>query len=216
MLVRAGEQPLISRSVRASVVWMNEHPLVKGKLYNIKIGTQTVPAKVTNIHYRVNVNTLEHTQVEELELNAIADVVVEFDAPVVFDRYQDSRYTGSFIFIDRLSNVTVGAGMVEAAVEWTAHSNAVTAEDRAARLGQKPAAIGVSAQLIEKAQALESLLIQQGVVAIAKASLTAEQLVLLRETGVVVITTSVEGIDTEITAETVEEAVEKIVELVRL
>ena len=62
---------------------MNEHPLVKGKLYNIKIGTQTVPAKVTNINYRVNVNTLEHTQVEELELNAIADVVVEFDAPVV-------------------------------------------------------------------------------------------------------------------------------------
>lgn len=171
---------------------------------------------MTNIHYRVNVNTLEHIQVEELELNAIADVVVEFDAPVVFDQYQDSRYTGSFIFIDRLSNVTVGAGMVEAAVEWTAHSNAVTAEDRAARLGQKPAAIGVSAQLIEKAQVLESLLIQQGVVAIAKASLTAEQLVLLRETGVVTITTSVDGTDTEITAETVEEAVEKIVELVRL
>ena len=60
------------------------------------------------------------------------------------------------------------------------------------------------------------MLIQQGVVAIAKPSLTAEQLVLLRETGVVIITTSVEGIDTEITAETVEEAVEKIVELVRL
>ncbi|MEX7478457.1 sulfate adenylyltransferase subunit CysN, partial [Acinetobacter baumannii] len=126
------------------------------------------------------------------------------------------RYTGSFIFIDRLSNVTVGAGMVEAAVEWTAHSNPVTAEDRAARLGQKPAVIGVSAQLIEKAQALESLLIQQGVVAIAKTSLTAEQLVLLRETGVVIITTSVDGIDTEVTAETIEEAVEKIVELVRL
>ncbi len=50
---------------------MNEHlTYKKGKLYNIKIGTQTVPAKVTNINYRVNVNTLEHTQVEELELNA--------------------------------------------------------------------------------------------------------------------------------------------------
>ncbi|MBL2055198.1 sulfate adenylyltransferase subunit CysN, partial [Klebsiella pneumoniae] len=67
-----------------------------------------------------------------------------------------------------------------------------------------------------KAQALESLLIQQGVVAIAKTSLAAEQLVLLRETGVVIITTSVDGIDTEVTAETIEEAVEKIVELVRL
>ena len=106
--------------------------------------------------------------------------------------------------------------MVEAAVEWTAHSNPVTAEDRAARLGQKPAVIGVSAQLIEQAQTLESLLIQQGVVAIAKANLTAEQINLLRETGVVVITTTVEGTDTELTAETVEEAADKVVELVRL
>ncbi|MFX8676631.1 sulfate adenylyltransferase subunit CysN, partial [Acinetobacter baumannii] len=87
---------------------------------------------------------------------------------------------------------------------------------RAARLGQKPAVIGISAQLIEKSQVLESLLIQQGVVAIAKANLTAEQITLLRETGVVVITTAVDGTDTEVTAETVEEAVEKVVELVRL
>lgn len=216
VLVHAGEQPLISRSVRASVVWMNEHPLVKGKLYNVKIGTQTVPAKVTAINFRVNVNTLEHTQVEELELNAIADIVVEFDAPVVFDRYQDSRYTGSFIFIDRLSNVTVGAGMVEAAVEWTAHSHPVTAEDRAARLGQKPAAIRVSVQLVEQAQALESLLIQNGVVALVKTGLNVEQINLLRETGVVVITTTAEGTDTEITADSIEEAAEKIIATVRL
>ena len=81
-------------------------------------------------------NTLEQTQVEQLELNAIANVTVEFDAPVVFDRYRDSRYTGAFIFIDRLSNVTVGAGMVESAVEWNANAKPVTAEDRAARLGQ--------------------------------------------------------------------------------
>jgi len=216
ILVRAGEQPLISRSVRASGVWRTEHPLVKGKLYNVKIGTQTVPAKVTEIHYRVNVNTLEHTQVEELELNAIADVTVEFDAPVVFDRYQDSRYTGSFIFIDRLSNVTVGAGMVEAAVEWTASNNPVTAEDRAARLGQKPAVIGVSAKILEKAQALESLLIQQGVVAISKSDLTADQINLLRETGIVVITTVTEASDADVTAETVEEVVDQVVELVRL
>lgn len=171
---------------------------------------------MTEINYRVNVNTLEHTQVEELELNAIADVTVEFDAPVVFDRYQDSRYTGSFIFIDRLSNVTVGAGMVEAAVEWTAHSNPVTAEDRAARLGQKPAVIGVSANILEQSQVLESLLIQQGVVAIAKAGLTLEQIGLLRETGVVVITTQVEATDTNVNATTVEDVVDQVVELVRL
>lgn len=216
VLVKAGEEPSLSRSVRATVVWMNDQPLVKGKLYNVKIGTQTVPAKVTAINYRVNVNTLEHTQVEQLELNAIADLTVEFDAPVVFDRYQDSRYTGSFIFIDRLSNVTVGAGMVEAAVEWTAHANPVSAEDRAARLGQKPAAVTVTAKALEQAQVLESLLIQQGVVAIAKAGLSAEQVALLRETGVVVITDLADATDVSFTAEQAEELAEQIVKLVRL
>ena len=217
VLVRADQAaPEISRSVNATVVWMADQPLVIGKLYNLKVGTQTVPAKVTTINYRTNVNTLEKVQVDSLELNAIANVTVEFDAPVVFDRYQDSRYTGSFIFIDRLNNVTIGAGMVEESVEWSAHSNPVTAEDRAARLGQKPAAVTVSAKALENAQALENLLIQQGVVAIAKAGLTADQVALVRETGVVVVTDLVDGTDVAFTQDAVEELADKIVELVRL
>ncbi len=217
MLVRADQGvPAISRSVKATVVWMADQPLVLGKLYNIKIGTQTVPAKVTGINFRTNVNTLEQMQVEQLDLNAIANVTVEFDAPVVFDRYQDSRYTGSFIFIDRLNNVTIGAGMVEESVEWSAHSNPVTAEDRAARLGQKPASITVSAKALENAQALENLLLQQGIVAIAKADLDAAQVALLRETGIAVITIVAEGTDVSFAQESVEEVAEKIVELVRL
>ena len=217
MLVRADQAaPEISRSVNATVVWMADQPLVIGKLYNLKVGTQTVPAKVTAINYRTNVNTLEKVQVDSLELNAIANVTVEFDAPVVFDRYQDSRYTGSFIFIDRLNNVTIGAGMVEESVEWSAHSNPVTAEDRAARLGQKPAAVTVSVKALENAQVLENLLIQQGVVAIAKAGLTADQVALVRETGVVVVTDLVDGTDVAFTQDAVEELADKIVELVRL
>ena len=217
MLVRADQGvPTISRAVKATVVWMADQPLVLGKLYNIKIGTQTVPAKVTAIHYRTNVNTLEQMQVESLELNAIANVTVEFDAPVVFDRYQDSRYTGSFIFIDRLNNVTIGAGMVEESVEWSAHSNPVTAEDRAARLGQKPASISVSAKALQQAQALESLLLQQGIVAIAKADLDAAQLALLRETGIAVITAVTEGTDASFVEDSIEELAERIVQLVRL
>ena len=217
VLVRADQAaPEISRSVNATVVWMADQTLVIGKLYNLKVGTQTVPAKVTAINYRTNVNTLEKVQVDSLELNAIAHVTVEFDAPVVFDRYQDSRYTGSFIFIDRLNNVTIGAGMVEESVEWSAHSNPVTAEDRAARLGQKPAAVTVSAKALENAQALETLLIQQGVVAIAKAGLTADQVALVRETGVVVVTDLVDGTDVAFTQDAVEELADKIVELVRL
>ena len=217
MLVRADQGvPAISRSVKATVVWMADQPLVIGKLYNLKVGTQTVPAKVTAINFRTNVNTLEQMQVDHLDLNAIANVTVEFDAPVVFDRYQDSRYTGSFIFIDRLNNVTIGAGMVEESVEWSAHSNPVTAEDRAARLGQKPASITVSNKALENAQALESLLLQQGIVAIAKADLDAAQVALLRETGIAVITSVAEGTDIAFTQDAVEELAEKIVELVRL
>lgn len=217
VLVRADQAaPEISRSVNATVVWMADQPLVIGKLYNLKVGTQTVPAKVTAINYRTNVNTLEKVQVDSLELNAIANVTVEFDAPVVFDRYQDSRYTGSFIFIDRLNNVTIGAGMVEESVEWSAHSNPVTAEDRAARLGQKPAAVTVSVKALENAQVLENLLIQQGVVAIAKVGLTADQVALVRETGVVVVTDLVDGTDVAFTQDAVEELADKIVELVRL
>ncbi|HRM51741.1 MAG TPA: sulfate adenylyltransferase subunit CysN [Acinetobacter johnsonii] len=217
VLVRADQAaPEISRSVNATVVWMADQPLVIGKLYNLKVGTQTVPAKVTAINYRTNVNTLEKVQVDSLELNAIAHVTVEFDAPVVFDRYQDSRYTGSFIFIDRLNNVTIGAGMVEESVEWSAHSNPVTAEDRAARLGQKPAAVTVSVKALENAQVLENLLIQQGVVVIAKAGLTADQVALVRETGVVVVTDLVDGTDVAFTQDAVEELADKIVELVRL
>lgn len=217
MLVRADQGvPAISRSVKATVVWMADQPLVIGKLYNLKVGTQTVPAKVTAINFRTNVNTLEQMQVDHLDLNAIANVTVEFDAPVVFDRYQDSRYTGSFIFIDRLNNVTIGAGMVEESVEWSAHSNPVTAEDRAARLGQKPASITVSNKALENAQALESLLLQQGIVAIAKADLDVAQVALLRETGIAVITSVAEGTDVAFTQDAVEELAEKIVELVRL
>ena len=217
VLVRADQaEPFISRSVNATVVWMADQPLVIGKLYNLKVGTQTVPAKVTAINYRTNVNTLEKAQVESLELNSIANVTVEFDAPVVFDRYKDSRYTGSFIFIDRLNNVTIGAGMVEESVEWTVHTNPVTAEARAARLGQKPASITVSEAALENAQVLENLLLQQGVVAIAKAGLDAAQVALLRETGIAVITTVAEGTDVTFTVDAVEELAEKIIELVRL
>ena len=106
--------------------------------------------------------------------------------------------------------VTIGAGMVEACVEWTAHSTPVTAEDRAARLGQKPAAVCVPSQALEQAQALESLLIQQGIVAIAKAGLDAAQAALLRETGIVVISDVNSGADAELTATTTEELQKKL------
>ncbi len=215
VIVHADDQPFVSRSVRATVVWMSEHPLVANKLYNVKVGNQNVPAKVTAINYRVDVNTLEQLQVAQLELNGIADVSIEFDAPVVFDRYQDSRYTGAFIFIDRLSNVTIGAGMIEASIEWHGQNKAVTAEDRAARLGQKPAVLGVSAALLAQAKNIESLLLQQGIVALAKAALSDAELNVLRETGLVILTTTAHA-DVSLNADTLDSLVEQVVEMVRL
>ena len=92
----------------------------------------------------------------------------------------------------------------------------MTAEARAARLGQKPAAVTVSEAALANAQAIENLLLQQGIVAIAKSGLDAAQVALLRETGVVVITTVAEGTDVSYADQSAEALAEKIVELVRL
>ncbi|MFT4021602.1 MAG: sulfate adenylyltransferase subunit CysN [Acinetobacter sp.] len=216
MIVHPNALPQVSQAVRTTVVWMTEQPLVVGKLYNVKVGTQSVPAKVSQINYRVDVNTLEHVQVDQLELNGIANVIVEFDRPVVFDNYPNSRFTGSFIFIDRLSNVTVGAAMIEDIAQVANAAQVVTAEERAARLGQKPALIAVSQAVIADAQSLERQLLQQGIVAIASAQLTVEQAQLLRQTGVVVVVSALDSVDTQITTDSVETAVEEIAKLVKL
>ena len=208
--------PSVSRAVRSTVVWMSDHPLVVGKLYNVKVGVQSVPAKVTRINHRIDVNTLEHGQVDQLELNGIADITVEFDRPIVFDHYQDSRHTGAFIFIDRLSNVTIGAAMIEDLAQVSDSAQPVTAEDRAARLGQKPAVLAVTAELFAQSQQLERASLSDGIVVIAQANLNADSINLLRETGITVLIDQAELADTEITAKTVDEAVAQIKAIVQL
>lgn len=216
MITHADALPQISQAVRATVVWMTEQPLVKGKLYNIKVGTQNVPAVVSAINYRIDVNSLARNTAEQVELNGIADVVIEFNAPIVFDHYLDSRHTGSFIFIDRLSNVTIGAGMIEECVQQSNQQHAVTSEERAARLGQKPAVLGLPQQLIQHGEALERLLLQTGVVALVKSNLTDTEIALLRSTGIAVLVGEQAQADSRVTATGIEQAVEQIVEFVRL
>jgi sulfate adenylyltransferase subunit 1 len=195
---------------------MNDQPLVVGKLYDFKVGTQLVPGKVAQINHRVDVNTLEHVPAAQLELNSIADVVVQLDRPVAFDRYQDSRLTGAFIVIDRLSNVTVGAGMVEESVLLTNTHAPVTAEERAARLGQKPAVVAIDASLLAQADALERALLQQGIVALAKADANAEQIALVRATGITLLVADAAQADFALSADSLDELVEKVVSIVRL
>jgi sulfate adenylyltransferase large subunit len=112
MIVEAGDQPPVARQLDAMVCWMSQEPLRAGRRYAIKQTTRSARAVVDELEYRVNVNTLEHEQAEQLELNGIGRVRLRTSAPLMVDRYRRNRTTGSFILIDEASNDTVAAGMV--------------------------------------------------------------------------------------------------------
>ena len=130
----------------ATVVWMAETPLLPGKVFDFKLGSKTVSGRLNTIHSRIDVNTLEKHPAPGLESNEIGLTEINLDETVCFDSYKDNRATGSFIILDRLSNVTVGAGMIDCVQQprrtRSESSNIiVTKEERAARYGQKPATI---------------------------------------------------------------------------
>jgi sulfate adenylyltransferase subunit 1 len=116
VIVPQQHQASLSNRLLAKVVWMHEDELTLGKTYNIKLATKKVPGKVTAIRHAIDVNTLAEFSAQSLGLNGIALVELELTEAVVFDAYQQNRDTGGFIFIDRLSNITVGAGLVDSAL----------------------------------------------------------------------------------------------------
>jgi len=147
MLVHADSRPRIADSFEAMLVWMGEEPMLPGKKYDIKRATSYVPGSIASIAHSVDVNTLEHGASSSLQLNEIGRVKVSLDAPIALDGYAQNRTTGSFIVIDRLTNGTVGAGMIIAdplAHGSTGHHGAlahVSTEERAIRFGQQPATV---------------------------------------------------------------------------
>lgn len=144
MILGAEENaPRVADKFKASIVWMTEQPMTPGRQYEIKLATRTVFGSISMIHHRIDVNTLEHHDANELKLNEIGLCTVVVNAPVVFDPYKRNKSTGAFIVIDRLSNVTVGAGMItgDASEEnWTP----VTAKERATRFAQTAAIIALT------------------------------------------------------------------------
>ncbi|CAK9885848.1 MAG: Sulfate adenylyltransferase subunit 1 [Candidatus Erwinia impunctatus] len=98
---------------RVDIVWMTEKPLASGQRFDVKIAGKKTRARVDKIVHQVDINTLQHFPAETLPLNGIGQAEVIFDEPVVLDNYQQHPVTGGMIFIDSLSNVTVGAGMIE-------------------------------------------------------------------------------------------------------
>jgi len=113
----AADSPLeVANQFEGTVVWMHEEPLLQGRQYLLKIGARTVSATVAPIKYKVNVNTLDEVPAERLELNDIGVCELGFDQPVPFAPYAESRALGGFILIDRLTNNTVGAGLLHFAL----------------------------------------------------------------------------------------------------
>ena len=132
----------VADQFESSIVWMADEPLLPGRPYWLKIGTQMVSATVAEPKYKVNVNTLEHLAAKRLELNEIGVCNIALDRAVAFDTYTANRETGAFILIDRLTNHTVGAGMLHFALRRShnVHWQHVDV-DKAARakiMGQKP------------------------------------------------------------------------------
>ena len=129
----------------AHVIWMSEHPLVPGRSYLVKVGTRTVPATVTALKHRVDVETLAHLADKTLGLNEIGFCNLSTAAPVAFDPYAVNRDTGAFILIDRFSNETAGAGMIAFGLRRASniHWQALTIgrDERAALKGQSPAVL---------------------------------------------------------------------------
>lgn len=140
------EQPAqTADQFETTLVWMHEAPLLPGRPYLMKLGTQMVSATVTDIKYQVNVNTLEHTASKQLDLNGIGICTLSLNRPVAFDAYKDNHDTGGFILIDRMTNNTVGAGMLHFALRRSqnVHMQHVDIDKQARALakGQTPAVL---------------------------------------------------------------------------
>ena len=135
----------VADQFESMIVWMADEAMTPGRAYWIKIGTQTVSASIQAPKYQVNVNTLEHTAVKTLELNAIGVATLTTDRPIPFESYERNRTLGGFIIIDKMTNATVGAGMLHFSlrrsqnVHWQALD--VSREIHARLKNQKPAVL---------------------------------------------------------------------------
>jgi bifunctional enzyme CysN/CysC len=142
VLAAAAAPPAVADQFEATVIWMHDDPLLQGRAYLLKLGTKTVTATVAPIKYRVNVNTMEHLAAKKLDLNDIGVCGLELSSAIAFESYRDSRVLGGFILVDRLTNNTVGAGLLHFAlrrsqnVHWQALDVNKTARARLSH--QKP------------------------------------------------------------------------------
>jgi bifunctional enzyme CysN/CysC len=142
VIAPATDRPEVSDQFAAHVLWMSEEALLPGRPYLMRIGTSYVPAKITALKHKVDVDTLEHLAGKTLTLNEIGFCNLSTSTPVAFDPYADNRETGAFILIDRYTNATVGAGMISFGLRRAANIHRqdllVSRAEREALNGHKP------------------------------------------------------------------------------
>ena len=162
-------RPAVSDQFAAHLLWMADEELLPGRQYLLKLGTATVPVQMSALKHKIDVNSLDHLAGKTLALNEVGYGNFALAQPLAFDPYRDNRDTGGFILIDRFTNATVGAGMIDFSlmratnVHWQALD--VNKQARAALKGQRPVILwftGLSgsgkstiANLVEKALAAE-------------------------------------------------------------
>lgn len=131
----------IADQFAANVVWMSTKPMLKGRPYILRCGTQSAVAQISDIKYKLNVESLEHVAARDLSVNEIGVCNLSLNKPIAFDSYEDNRSTGAFVLIDRATNETVGAGMVQFAlrrsqnIHWQALN--ISKDQRAELKGQR-------------------------------------------------------------------------------
>lgn len=157
MIVHPGNVPALSHRFDAMIVWMSEEPLQVGMPYVIKHCSKLANGAISAVRYKIDVNTLRRKEASRLELNEIGRCAVSLSQPIATDAYKRNRVTGAFVVIDRISNVTIGAGMIldrhsedEVRDPWDVEPkseqlheelSSVTLSERTHRLGQQPVTV---------------------------------------------------------------------------
>jgi bifunctional enzyme CysN/CysC len=138
-------RPEVADQFTATLIWFDQHALIPGRPYLLRTETRQVGASITELKYQLDVNSFAHVAAKSLEMNGIGVCNIATQTPLAFDRYVDDRVTGAFVLIDRMTNATVGAGMIEHSLRratnvlWQALD--IDKVTRAAQKGQKPAVL---------------------------------------------------------------------------
>jgi bifunctional enzyme CysN/CysC len=142
MLVDPADRPHVADQFQAHVIWFDAQPMIPGRSYILRTEVDSVSATVTALKHQVNINTFAHEAARHLNMNEVGECNISTQAPVAFDAYKDNRVCGNFVLIDRFTNATVGAGMIDhplrraSNVHWQAME--VNKEARASLKNQKP------------------------------------------------------------------------------